>query len=42
MFLPDTYEVFWTVSPKELLFKLKREYDKFWNEERVAKASKLD
>ncbi|HRT33178.1 MAG TPA: endolytic transglycosylase MltG [Bacteroidales bacterium] len=41
MFLPDTYEVFWTVSPKELLFKLKREYDKFWNEERVAKASKI-
>lgn len=41
MFLPNTYEVYWTTSPKELLDRMKREYDKFWNEERKAKAKAL-
>ncbi|MEA5005711.1 MAG: endolytic transglycosylase MltG [Rikenellaceae bacterium] len=41
MFLPDTYEVYWTISPKELLFRFKKEYDKFWSEERLEKAGKI-
>lgn len=38
MFLPDTYEVYWTINPKELLLRFKKEYDKFWNEVRLEKA----
>lgn len=38
MFLPDTYEVYWTVTPKELLLRFKKEYDRFWNRERLEKA----
>jgi UPF0755 protein len=38
MFLPNTYEVFWNASPEEFLKKMNREYKKFWNNERLAKA----
>ena len=37
MFLPDTYELYWTVTPEELVHRMRREYDRFWNEEREAK-----
>lgn len=35
MFLPDTYFIYWTVSPKEFLDRMKKEYDKFWTKERL-------
>ena len=38
MILPDTYQMFWTASVKEIFDRLKKEYDAFWNEERLAKA----
>lgn len=41
MFIPNTYEVYWTISEKELLDRMKAEYDRFWNEERKTKASAL-
>lgn len=37
MFIPNTYEVWWSISPEQLLHRMKREYDRFWNEERTAK-----
>lgn len=37
MFIPNTYEVWWTVSPDALLDRMKKEYDRFWNEERMSK-----
>lgn len=37
MFLPDTYECWWTTTPDELVDRLKREYDRFWTPERDAK-----
>ncbi len=37
MFIPDTYEFYWTVTPVGLLDRLKTEYDRFWNEQREAK-----
>lgn len=37
MFLPDTYEFYWTVSPADLVRRMRREYDRFWTEERDAK-----
>ncbi len=41
MFLPNTYEVFWTTTPDELLGTMKTWYDKFWTEERKQKAKEI-
>ncbi len=43
MILPDTYQMFWTASVGEIFDRLKREYDVFWNADRLekAKAQKL-
>lgn len=38
MILPDTYQMYWTASVKDIFDRLKKEYDVFWNEERMAKA----
>jgi UPF0755 protein len=40
MVLPDTYEMYWTASVKEIFDRLKKEYDAFWNPDRLAKARK--
>ena len=41
LFMPNTYEVYWNISPDNLVKRLKREYDRFWNAERLAKADSL-
>ena len=43
LFLPDTYQMFWTASVEDIFDRMKKEYDVFWNEERLsmAKAQKL-
>lgn len=41
LFLPDTYEVWWTVSPEDLIDRLAQEYKRFWNADRQAKARAL-
>jgi UPF0755 protein len=38
MFLPNTYEVYYNVSPEDLIERMHTEYEKFWNEDRKAKA----
>lgn len=40
MFLPDTYEFYWTVSPRRFVERMHDYYEQFWNEERRAKAKK--
>ena len=40
MILPDTYQMYWTASVKEIFDRFKKEYDVFWNETRLAKAEK--
>lgn len=42
IFLPDTYEVYWNISPKKLTNKMYSEYKKFWNEERLSKLDKIN
>lgn len=42
MFIPNTYQVYWTISANELLERMHYEYQKFWNEERLAKAEALN
>ena len=34
MFVPNTYEFYWNTSPDRFLSRMKKEYDRFWNEER--------
>lgn len=41
MFIPNTYEVYWTITERELLDRMKEEYDRFWTKERLQKAEKL-
>lgn len=42
MFIPNTYQVYWTDTPKQILDRLKREYEKFWTEDRKQKAKNLN
>lgn len=37
VFLPDTYEVYWTITPEQLVRRMKREYDAFWSGSRDEK-----
>ena len=37
LFIPNTYEVYWDISPENLLKRMKKEYDIFWTEERLMK-----
>lgn len=41
MFIPNTYEVYWTISKEELVNRLKSEYDRFWNTDRLTMAKQL-
>lgn len=41
MLIPDTYEVYWSVSPEALLDKLGKAYGQFWNDARRKKAAEL-
>lgn len=36
MFIPNTYEFYWTVRPEEFIKRMKREYDAFWTPARDA------
>lgn len=41
MFVPDTYEVYWNTSIENLMSRLKKEHDKFWDSSRQAKATAI-
>lgn len=41
MFLPNTYEIYYNVSPADLIERFHTEYKKFWNDDRLAKAQAL-
>ena len=36
MFIPDNYEFYWTVTPEDLVRRMRREYDAYWTAERDA------
>jgi len=42
MFIPNTYELYWSVSPEQFAIRMKSEYDNFWEGERDRKAKKMD
>lgn len=41
MFIPNTYEMYFNVSPEDLIARMQSEYEKFWNEERRKKAEAI-
>jgi UPF0755 protein len=42
MFLPNTYEVYWNISPEKFRIKMLKEYQLFWTKERLLKARSLN
>ncbi|NJN34251.1 MAG: hypothetical protein HC817_08380 [Saprospiraceae bacterium] len=38
VFLPNTYEFFWNTEPEKFLERMTKEYRKFWNDNRTARA----
>lgn len=42
LFIPNTYEVYWTITATDLIERMKKEYDRFWNDERRAKLAQCD
>jgi UPF0755 protein len=41
MFIPNTYEFYWTATADQFLERMNMEYKRFWNEKRTAKAKEL-
>lgn len=41
IFIPNTYEMYWTSTPEDFTKRMMKEYNKFWNEERTKKAEEL-
>lgn len=37
MYIPNTYEFYWTVTPEEFIERMRKEYKRFWTEDRDAK-----
>ncbi|WP_299064145.1 endolytic transglycosylase MltG [uncultured Polaribacter sp.] len=42
IFIPNSYEFYWTVSPEKLRTKILIYYNRFWNKSRIEKAKKLN
>lgn len=40
LFIPDTYELYWNADAYGFMRRMKKEYDRFWNEDRRARARK--
>lgn len=41
IFIPNTYEVYWTMTPEQLFERMNKEFEHFWNDERRAKAKAI-
>ncbi|MBC8601542.1 endolytic transglycosylase MltG [Parabacteroides acidifaciens] len=41
LFIPNTYEVYWNISADKLMQRMKREYNNFWTDARLAKAKAI-
>lgn len=41
-FIPNTYEFYWNTSAEQFMERMSKEYNRFWTEERKAKAQKLE
>ena len=41
LFIPNTYEFYWNTSAKEFVDRMQKEYNKFWNKERLKKSAAI-
>lgn len=41
LFIPNTYELYWNISPEKFMIRMLREHDLFWNKSRRSKAAAL-
>ena len=41
LFVPNTYQVYWTITAEDLIERMEYEHSNFWNESRIAKAAEL-
>lgn len=41
MYVPNQYEFYWNTSAREFRERMKKEYERFWNEDRLRKAKKI-
>jgi UPF0755 protein len=41
MYIPNQYELYWNTSAKEFRSRMKREYERFWTEEKKEKAKEI-
>ncbi len=41
MFIPNSYEMYWNLSSKDFFERMNKEYNKFWNADRLQKAGAL-
>jgi UPF0755 protein len=42
MFIPNTYQFYWTTSAEQFADRMKTEFDKFWSDERRKKAENIN
>lgn len=42
LFIPNSYQVYWNMTPKSFTQRMYKEYVKFWNVDRMKKAAKLN
>lgn len=42
MFIPNTYYFYWNTTARQFIFRMKKEYDKYWNADRVSTAEEID
>jgi len=41
LFLPNTYQMYWGLTPENFIDRMMKEYKKFWNSDRIAQADSL-
>jgi UPF0755 protein len=41
MFIPNTYQIYWTTTPEKFVERMHREYESYWNNDRKKKAELL-
>ena len=41
MFIPNTYDIYWNISVDRFLERMKKEYDRFWTNDRLEKARQI-
>ena len=39
IFMPNTYELYWNITPEQFVERMKKEYDRFWTDKRKQQAS---